>query len=113
MKAMTNEQKYRTAEERIKAFNAWCLRTTCDKCDKPKNMSCGIYWLALPCEDKKPEPCQFCGGETRPRRLVGGFCVECDCGYTSPFAETEAVAVAAHNRMVRAVRAAKESGAKQ
>ena len=118
MSEMTNEQKYKTAEERVRAFGEFCKNEFCNQCN---HLDCKFYkqgseilrcydgWLALEAEEEKPEPCPFCGDATRPRHLSGGFCVECDCGYTSPFAETEVAALAAHNRVARAIRAAKES----
>ena len=69
---MTNEQKYKTAEERVKAFDRWrktikcegCSQM-CDKCEAgPLADECGFKWLTLEAEEEEPKPCPFCGGMT-------------------------------------------------
>lgn len=66
---MLNQEKYKTPEERINAFNEWCFNRDCKSCElKSRNnfdsgAICRFYWLALEAEEEKPEPCPFCGGE--------------------------------------------------
>lgn len=62
----------------------------------------------------KPKPCPFCGGECLTSNAVGGMWrVYCEkdmtCFYSSGTFVTEAEAIAAHNRVCRAV----ETAAKQ
>ena len=110
---MLNQDKYRTAEERVRAFNAWCLRTTCDKCDKPKNMSCGIYWLALEADAEKPEPCPSCHSDNILyclKSAAGSYYCECGgCGLRSSMCDTPEAAKDSYNKLARVVRTAKES----
>ena len=60
---------------------------------------------------EKPEPCPFCGGTTEVITDEQGYhgvsCIHCD--YTSERYEQSIYAIAAHNRVARAVRATKES----
>lgn len=111
---MTNEDRYKTPEERVMEFRNYCnpivgnCGTRCRLSEPDKDgghdmMKCFAYWLSIEAEEK-PDSCPFCYRETMSRHLAGGFCVECDCGYTSPFAETEAAAVAAHNRVYKAMK---------
>ena len=60
---MTNEQKYKTAEERVSKFERFCYKQEeCTKCaavnDEGTRSSCAFHWLALEAE-KEPEPCPF------------------------------------------------------
>ena len=52
---MTNEQKYKTAEERAKAFKKFCDNTQCSQCPYKgeSRLVCPMYWLAD--EYKEPE----------------------------------------------------------
>lgn len=116
---ITNEMKYKTPDERNHAFNEWCSNSFCESCKlKAHNFyggdGCRFYWLALEAEEEKLEPCPFCGGECLTSNAVGGMWrVYCEkdmtCLYSSGTFLTEAEAIAAHNRVARAVRAAKES----
>ena len=56
----------------------------------------------------KPEPCPFCGGETEI--VTGsGYQVSCiHCNYTSAGYRNKDDAISAHNRVARAVKAAKK-----
>ena len=54
---MTNEQKYKTPEERTYAFNEWCFSRDCESCKlKAHNFDggdgCRFYWLALEAEEE-------------------------------------------------------------
>lgn len=103
---MTNEQKYKMPEERVNAFVQ-------SKGGHLHHNMVDLYefarWLALEAEDEKIEPCPFCGESPRATALYAGCVVICDCGYLSKPYSTEAAAIAAHNRVARAVRAEKES----
>lgn len=68
---MTNEEKFKTPEERTKAFETFCEfqrhdNMPCSKCCEIRNYkgeaSCEYIWLALEAEEEKPLPCPFCGG---------------------------------------------------
>lgn len=65
---MTNEQKYKTAEERVRAFYEWCRKRDCESCELKSFrksvgdfLICPMHWLTLEAEEEKPEPCPFCG----------------------------------------------------
>ena len=108
MAKQTNEQKYKTAEERVKAFLS--QREVSSIATVIANDF--AHWLALEAEEK-PEPCPFCGGTTEVTTDEQGYygvsCIHCD--YTSERYEQSIYAIAAHNRVARAVRAARESEA--
>ena len=118
----TNEEKFRTPDERNAAFKEWCLNRDCESCElKSHNgfAGCEFYWLALEEEEEKPEPCPFCGGETHINlgHLKAGVvhywvdCISPECMYRSAHYTDKDTAISAHNRVARAVRAAKESEA--
>ena len=55
---MTNEQKYKTPDERNNAFNEWCFNSDCESCKlKAHNFDggdgCRFYWLALEAEEER------------------------------------------------------------
>ena len=119
---MLNQDKYKTPEERNHAFNEWCFSRDCESCKlKAHNFDggdgCRFYWLALEAEEEKPEPCPFCDGETHINlgHLKAGvvhYWVDCilpECMYRSAHYTDRDTAIAAHNRVARAVRASKES----
>ena len=104
---MTNEQKFTNAEERNAAYRAYIT-------DFTKPIIGQFEWLALEAEEEKPEPCPFCGGECRT--VVNQYedhVVGCDnCCYCSREFNSDSEAISAHNRVARAVMAAKESEVK-
>ena len=104
---MTNEQKFTNAEERNAAYRAYIT-------DFTKPIIGQFEWLALEAEEEKPEPCFFCGGECRT--VVNQYedhVVGCDnCCYCSREFNSDSEAIAAHNRVARALMAAKESEVK-
>lgn len=114
---MTNEEKYKIAGDRAKAHDKFCrsYNGDCDKCPaRDLVISCHYIWLTL---EASPviEPCPFCGGKVSYRERYGRVYCQCEdalCMYMSGEAESEAEAIAAHNRVARAVRAAKESEAR-
>lgn len=105
---MTNGEKYKSAEERTRAFVEFCnadAETGCNGCRfRERNSHCEFMWLELEAEDEKLEPCPFCGEEC----ACGGGYVEClndNCCYSSGNRNrSDAEAVAAHNRVARAVK---------
>ena len=113
---MTNEQKYKTKEERVSKFQRFCDKQEgCTKCaavnDEGTKSSCAFHWLALEVEEE-PEPCPFCGGKHLFVNINGNnfWYVSCkSCLYKSLHNSSKDKAIAAHNRVARAVRAAKES----
>ena len=117
---MTNEQKYKTPEERDNAFSEWCFNRDCKTCKlKAHNIDgdagCRFYWLALEADEEKPEPCPFCGEKHLFVDINGNnfWCVSCkSCLYKSQHNSSKEKAIAAHNRVARAVMAAKESEVK-
>lgn len=114
---MTNAQKYKTAEERKAAHTEYCkgkLDCLDDRGNDTKCTDCAFNWLALEAEDEKLEPCPFCGSETFVNTHSEGHEVRCETRhcYVGRTFECRTAAIAAHNRVARAVRAAKESEAK-
>ena len=116
----TNEERFRTPDERNAAFKEWCLNRDCESCElKSHNgfAGCEFYWLALEAEEET-EPCFYCGSEMHYRVERRNFtdrhwleCTNSKCGFESAKYESKADAISAHNRVARAVRAAKESEA--
>jgi Lar family restriction alleviation protein len=106
---MTNEEKYKTAEERKRWFCAFCSTHICAACKcntefvshPPENSKCAFRWLTLEYEEEL-KPCPFCGEVAKQRKVNDMhfvYCVNCGAG-TSEFA-TENYAVAAWNRRVK------------
>lgn len=121
---MLNQDKYKTADERVKAFGECCKNEFCNQCN---HLDCKLHkqgstilkcydgWLALEAEDEKPENCPFCGGECHVESTPSYADVVCDddnCEYRSCSRPTREEAVSAHNRVARAVMAAKEGEVK-
>ena len=118
---MTNQEKYKTAEERIKAFDDFCKGQgdRCNHCEiARKRLSisrrseCVVYWLAIEAEEK-PGPCPFCESSCTAHKGVDMVRphVSCDnewCGYRSTEKPTIEDAIAAHNRVCHAVEAMKK-----
>lgn len=111
MAKITNEMRYKTAEERVKAFDAWCRKEEqCKKCglDSRACAYCFNRWLAFEAEEEKPENCPFCGGKV----IIDSGMLRCDtpcCGYRLILKHDPNETIAAHNSVARAVRAARES----
>ena len=108
---MTNEEKYRAIDERIKAFWRFCKgqekKKGClgcpTKCTPAYREQCALTWLTLESEEDKPIPCPFCGGEADVTLLGGhGFSVRCyECLAETDTYETREEAIAAWNRRVK------------
>lgn len=114
---MKNFEKYKTAKERARAFRTYCeSQKDCYKCSL-RNPSCTVpcclKWLDLESEEEKPLPCPFCGSNTNLfHALDGRHAVHCldiyRCKYASGEYASDEEAIAAHNRVARAVMANKE-----
>ena len=56
---MLNQDKYKTAEERVKAFSEWCFNRNCESCKLKAHNGfdggdgCRFYWLALEAEEQE------------------------------------------------------------
>ena len=101
---MTNEEKYKTVEERVKAFLA--KREMSSIATLIANEF--AHWLALEVEEERPEPCPFCGANCE---VIGAINhrVKCSgCNYESIMYIDKEKVIAAHNRVCRAVKAAGE-----
>ena len=120
---MTNEQKYKTPEERNDAFDSWRKTIKCEGCSQmcdtceagPLADECGFKWLALEAEEEKPEPCPFCGGKHIFVNINGNnfWYVSCkSCLYKSLHNSSKDAAISAHNRVCRAVEAVKKGDVK-
>lgn len=80
---MTNEQKYKTPEERMRAFWRFCKgqekKNGCPGCPTkgvpPYREKCALTWLALEAEDELL-PCPFCGGKAKFHEERGTFEVD-------------------------------------
>ena len=114
---MTNEQKYKTADERNNAFSEWCFNRDCKSCELKSHNGfdggawCRFYWLALEAEEEKLEPCFFCGNKYLAITKDGNnlWSVSCTaCLYESRHHADRDTAVSAHNRVARAVEAIKK-----
>ena len=122
----TNEEKFRTPEERVKAFREFlhkrCGRGICERCEVRASCEGLGYdgkfagWLTLEAEAEKPDPCYECGG-----KMVGDkgvwkghyiYYLRCtNCGHSTGSHIDFQAATITHNRIARAVRADKESEA--
>ena len=126
---MKNFEKYKTAKDRAIAFDTWCkciTSGTCEGCElkdihiECKNgLVCPLAWLDLEAEEEKPMPCPFCGDDCHLQGDAMRYVACNHCGYESrPFdwkdnpAEAEVIAIAAHNRVCKAVAAYKEGEVK-
>lgn len=76
---MKNEQKYKTAEERIEAFDRWRRTIKCEGCSQmcdtceagPLADECGFKWLALEAVgEEKVADCNHLGNAAKIREAV-------------------------------------------
>lgn len=102
---MTNEEKYKTAEERVKAFLA--KREMSSIATLIANEF--AHWLALEVEKERPEPCPFCGAECEVIGAINHWVKCTECNYESTVDSDKEKVIAAHDRVCRAVKAYKES----
>ena len=104
---MLNQDKYKTAEERVRAFLT--QREVSSIATVIANEF--AHWLDLEAEEEKPEPCFFCGNKYLAITKDGNnlWSVSCTaCLYESRHHADRDTAIAAHNRVARAVMATKE-----
>ena len=104
----TNAEKFKTAEERGKAFNAYCHKRECCKCElhkfnKQQETHCAFHWLNLEYKEEL-KPCPFCGSKvvgTYRSDNVDVWYVSCDiCGVRTEGDTSKDTATAAWNRRV-------------
>ena len=116
---MLNQDKYKTAKERDNAFNKWCFNRDCKTCKLKAHKFDGVTGfqfnlLALEAEKEKVH-CIFCGSKMNYKyaddELTTGY-LKCECGYREPLANDIEDAIAAHNRVCRAVEAVKKGDVK-
>lgn len=118
---MTNEDKYKTAKERTEAFLNYCEpHMMCCDCELYQvrerttlgRSMCVCTWLELEAEDEKTLPCPFCGDDVKMLKAANHRflqCQNCNCTYSSGGAFTESQAIAAHNRVAKAVKESEAS----
>lgn len=116
---MKNFDRFKTADERDSAFRKFCGKRECESCDLDVSDKfwCTFAWLELEAEEDEILPCPFCGGE-----VVVGYttnihkedfrqvwCKDIErCGYYCEKRKSADEAIAAHNRVAKAVMAAME-----
>jgi Lar family restriction alleviation protein len=113
---MTNGEKYKTVEERVKEFKKFCKEKNCEGCpcrdtvrDYSSPARCVLVWLDLEYTEKKTElkPCPFCGKVPTLKTELNAcskpryYYVACSCGATFTNADCEADAIAMWNRRVK------------
>lgn len=117
------DKAYRIIEELAKFESAYAADPVNNNCvklrlDAYENCRAIAEEGCEPCEDEKPMPCPFCHGETHNnlghcKADVFHYWVDCispDCMYRSAHYTDKAEAIAAHNRVCRAVEQAKKGG---
>ena len=114
---MTNAEKFKTSEERAKAFRKFCrgYGDSCNGC-KVADFSegilerCAFSWLDREAEEENMLPCPFCGGTDVVVQDFGGFEIVCQrCGFhTPPYVAREEL-ISEYQRVARAVMAASGS----
>lgn len=106
---MKNFEKYKATAERVTAHKNWCDRHH-ESCDRDCGC-CGIKWLHLEADVDKPMDCPFCGCECIVTVMREEWRVACTLSgcYRSSFFSSKDKAVAAHNRVCKAVAAYKEN----
>lgn len=112
---ITNAQKYKTIDERVRAFWDFCDRKhDCKKCELNNGcrseVECILRWLELKASIEPmncpycKSPCtveNVCTNEDQTSKYV--CCTNEDCMYQSANAKSENEAVIAHNRICEAV----------
>lgn len=103
---MKNFEKYKTVNERTAACSAFLVKHN-EYADIPY-IEVAMRWLELEAEKEEPLPCPFCGSNAILfHALDGRHAVNCTniwrCKYMSGEYASDEEAVAAHNRVARAV----------
>jgi Lar family restriction alleviation protein len=104
-KPMTNGEKFKTAEERSRAYQKYCSSNgmECNKCPLRKVSSvvrCSFEWLNLEYKEEL-KPCPFCGGEAMERKSNKLYYVFCkNCSVKTVDSITKDAAIEAWNRRV-------------
>lgn len=112
---MKNFEKFKTAKERTEACSTFLVRH--NEYEDIPYIEAAMIWLDLEAEEETPLPCPFCGGDTFTVEydFFGYWGVKCSadgCWYHSHLCKSESEAIAAHNRVAKAVMGAKESEVK-
>lgn len=99
---MTNQEKYKTAQERERAFWQFCKIISCKNCpliDIHKTaFDCILYWLEMEAEEELLS-CPFCGGKSTLYEIAGVKPhVQCNACRVSMYGDTRIEAIAAWNR---------------
>lgn len=107
---MKNYEKFKTVEERAKAFGEYCKYKVCNQCkdvNPAKAVKCLLEWLEEEFHEELPLPCPFCGGTRWSKQdqihNPNKYIVCNRCGYRSPFEFDLDVAIRSHNEICRAV----------
>lgn len=99
---MKNSERYKSVKERLDAF-----RNLCNRCGTLMEVSGFAQWLDLEADEEKPMPCFYCGGNVNVydyNRVGHTVKFICDkCGAELSLNVNKADAVAAHNRVCKAV----------
>ena len=108
---MTNEEKYKTPEERENAFRKFCysyvddIGKGCRECPAKTNdpiKHCQFNWLALEVEDEKPLPCPCCGGRASVTVGTNWAQVKCQvCRLETELESSRGEAIAKWNRRAK------------
>jgi Lar family restriction alleviation protein len=102
---MTNGEKFKTAEERGKAFENHCnsQKSGCNKCilNKYAGDMCRFAWLELEYKEEL-KPCPFCGGESELGKDENLYYVRCqECLTETKVYDNDYEAIAAWNRRAK------------
>lgn len=100
---MTNGEKYKTVDERTKAFRRFCRTARCESCPcfvQKQYVCCQFRWLDLEAGRKRhPKPCPFCG--CKNVSVASNGIVQCaKCG-AKVYADTQSKAIAAWNKRTK------------
>lgn len=122
---MTNEQKFKTSEERSAAFDAWCRKEEkCKKCGFETSRACAYCfnrWLSREADHDEVKSCPFCWSKCTVENVCTNedqtskyvCCTNDKCMYQSAIGKDAADAIEKHNRIRKALEAyAVNGGAK-
>ena len=98
---MTNAEKYKTPDERLKAHHEMCKGKK--DCACVGNALCLLEWLEKEVGEELL-PCPFCGGEASVAVSLGDqgepitYRVKCECGISTDYFKKKNMAIIAWNR---------------